>query len=416
MNILSHPWRAIGLCAAFVAYKYSLQVFPGAIASLLMSELNLDGLTLGYLSGSFLYAVVVTQLFVGYWLDRYPVVCLIGFAIGLCGIGAIIFSFSRTFYIMMFARVLMGMGGAFAAAGYFKMTSLIVSQQYFGFVNGLLSTAMTLGILLGQIAFPSLAHLLSWREILRGLGLVGVILGLFFLRFATLANTTQGSDSLPQASLKANINWHDIIVILKNPQNWLLTLYNGLVYAPVGVFTGLWGLSFLQQGHQINSGVVYLLSACVFIGFGIGSPLLGLLVDHKYAHKKIMRYNGYLALSAIIPLIRMSEIPIWLLGVGLFIMGFSAGTVMLGFVIGKSLNNKRTEATLMTLLNTGGVAITAITEPLIGCLLDSRWSGAWLTEGVRAFSLSNYQYSLMILPIYLAVGLILLYYIREPRV
>jgi hypothetical protein len=103
------------------------------------------------------------------------------------------------------------------------------------------------------------------------------------------------------------------------------------------------------------------------------------------------------------------------LGVLLFTIGFSAGSVMLGFVLGKAANDTHAEATLVTLRNTGGVAITAMTEPLIGYLLDRHWNGEWLTEGVRSFNLSNYQYSLMVLPCYLVFALMLLYYVREIR-
>jgi cyanate permease len=253
-----------------------------------------------------------------------------------------------------------------------------------------------------------------WRVVVFGMGMLGILLGFCFLIFVPATSLIENHHTSSMHRLQAPVGWPDIIAILKNPQNWLLTLYNGLIFSPVGVFTGIWGISFLKHGCHINARLANILSACVFIGFGIGSPYIGLLADRSRSSKRIMLYSGCLGLCAVLLLI-YAPLSSWLLGVALFAIGCSAGTVMLGFVLGKALNSVRTEATLVTLLNTGGVAITAMTEPLIGYLLDTHWNGQWLSEGVRYFSLANYQHGLIVLPLYLVSALVLLYYIREPR-
>ena len=46
----------------------------------------------------------------------------------------------------------------------------------------------------------------------------------------------------------------------------------------------------------------------------------------------------------------------------------------------------------------------AVFQPLIGWLLDMRWTGEML-EGARVYSLETYTYELTSLPIFLAIGL-----------
>jgi MFS family permease len=405
-----HPVFVMSLCAIFVIYKYILQVFPGIMAHVLMNEFKMDGLTSGHLSSAFLYSIVITQLFVGYWLDRYNPVILTGSAILLCSIGVFSFGLAKCVYTAIIARTLMGIGGAFAVASYFKMANLFVPKHYFGLVNGLLATALTIGIVLGQVPFAWLLRHTPWRWILWGLSGLGGLLGMFFL--------IKGKDSLyPNPPLSAlsmtTIEREDLLNIVKNPQNWILTIYNGLAFAPVGVFAGLWGIAFLKQSYQLEVHIAALLSACVFIGFGIGSPFMGWLADKTGKAKALMAWNSLISLGSVLIFLYCPHLPFLVLGSLLFMIGFSTGAMMLGFVVGKSINSTHTAATTMTLLNTGGVVVTAITEPLIGYLLDKQWAGEWLDEGIRVFSVAHYQKALMILPVYLIAAFILILLIHS---
>jgi predicted MFS family arabinose efflux permease len=398
---------AIGLCGFFLIYKYVLQVFPSIMGPVLMREFQMNGLITGHLSASFLDALVITQVFVGYWLDRYNATRLTVGAILLCSLGALTFSFSHTMGAAMMARALMGIGGAFAAASYFKMASLLVDARYFSFVSGLLATAVTLGMIIGQVPLAWFAAKVDWRYILWVLSICGALLAAIFALLVPLS--LKSTVRIPQTT---SVNWSDVRTILMNPQNWLLTIYHGLAFAPIGVFAGMWGMAFLKESYHMDQTHAALFAACIFIGFGIGSPIIGYFADYYHKRKQFMLLNGMLVLALITPLIYWPNLPLSILGTLLFIIGFSAGALMLGFTIGKNVNSLKGTATAVTLLNTGGVAITALTEPLIGKLLDLNWKGQWI-EGIRYFTVSDYQKALFILPLYLIGALIILYFIQD---
>lgn len=123
-----------------------------------------------------------------------------------------------------------------------------------------------------------------------------------------------------------------------------------------------------------------------------------------------MVISGLIALFSISWVIYVPQLPLWLLAGLLFIFGFSTGAFMLGFVLGRELNKLTVAATVMALINTGDVIFSALTEPLIGWLLDSRHAGG---GGTATFLLTDYHYALSVVPIYILLSLILVLFIRE---
>lgn len=61
-----------------------------------------------------------------------------------------------------------------------------------------------------------------------------------------------------------------------------------------------------------------------------------------------------------------------------------------------------------TLVMFGGMVL----QPVVGKFLDHSWSGT-MVNGARVFSTTAYQHALVILPIGLALGAILSFFIRE---
>ena len=125
-----------------------------------------------------------------------------------------------------------------------------------------------------------------------------------------------------------------------------------------------------------------------------------------------MLINAFVALVNITQIIYVNYLPLWLLGTLLFIFGFSTGAFMLGFALGRELNKITVAATIIALINTGDIIFSALTQPLIGKLLDANWHGKLLAD-VHYFSAIDYRHALSILPVYILLALILLFFIRD---
>lgn len=404
---LAYPVLVICLAAGFLFYKYVLQIFPSIITDQLMQQFHLTGAGLGGLAATFYYAYMITQLCVGFLLDKYSTRWLTSAAILMCALGVLLFSQSQTVAMAGMSRALMGVGVAFATVAYMKLAALWFSPQHYACVSGLLATAAMAGAVFGQAPLAWLIEQWGWQYCLSIVGLVG--LGLSFLFFMVVRD---GPDRLQQKTATSSLSFKDISQVFKNKQNWLLTLYGGLAFAPVAVFGGLWGNPFLEQAYHLSKTEAASMVSFVFIGLGLGSPLLGLLSDRLNNRRYVMLVSTLVSCVAITLVLYCHPLPAGCLRSLLFLFGFGLGAFMLVFAMGKEMNPLPLTATIIAMINTSDALLDALTEPFIGQLLDMGWEGN-MAHGVHQFSLHSYHTALSVLPLYLVMGAILLLWLKE---
>ena len=399
----------INLAAAFLFYKYVLQIFPSIITDQLMGEFHLTGTGLGSLAATFYYSYMITQLFVGVLLDKYSTRWLTSTAIFSCALGVLLFSQAESVLTASLSRALMGIGVAFATVSYMKLAALWFPPRQYAFISGLLATAAMAGAVFGQAPLAWFINHYSWRYCLSIVGLVGfVFAALFFII------VRDKSPYAEQTTKTATISLKDIGNVLKNKQNWLLTLYSGLAFSPVAVFGGLWGNPFLEQAYSLSKTQAASLISLVFIGLGVGSPILGMLSDRLNNRRGVMFFGTFISGIAITIVLYCNSISMPSLSILLFIFGFGLGAFMLVFAMGKELNHISLTATVIAMINTSDAVLDAITEPLIGKLLDISWDGT-MVNGIHQFSLSSYHFALGLLPLYLIAAMLLVFCLKEPR-
>ncbi len=403
-----YAWLVWFACALFLFYKYILQVYPSIITQQLMAEFHLTGLGLGNLAAYFYYSYLVTQLFVGLLLDKYSPRLLTTLAIVLCALGVLLFAQTHSLTIAAVARTMIGIGVAFSTVSYMKMTSLWFPPKKFAFVCGLLATASMLGAVFGQAPLSLLVKTNGWRHALVYCALLGFAIAALFL---TVAKDKQIQRSKPYVE-KYALQWTDFLTIFKNKQNWLLTFYSGLAFSPIAVFGGLWGNPFLVEAYKISTTQAASLITFSFLGLAAGGPLLGLLSNYLGKRKPTMYFGTLLSCVSLAIVLYSQHLPYGPLSILLFLFGFGIGSFMLGFTVGRETNILALTATVIALINTGDALFNAITEPLIGQLLDSHWTGK-IVNGTHYFTVSNYHFALAVLPAYLFAALFFLYFVKE---
>ncbi len=406
--IAAYPLLIISLCAAFLFYKYVLQIYPSIITDQLMQEFQLTGAGLGNLAATFYYAYMLMQLFVGVILDKYSTRWLTSMAIFGCALGIFLFSYSQTIFEALIARGLMGCGVAFATVAYMKLAANWFPPRQYALIGGLLATAAMAGAVFGQAPLAWLVNQLSWRTSLTAVGIAGFILSaLFFIlvrdapRSATKITTTH-----------AGISLNEILEVFKSKQNWLLTLYGGFAFCPVAVFGGLWGNPFLEQAYMLSKTQAASIISCMFIGLGLGSPIIGFISDRLGNRRYVMLVSTLISLAVLCSVVYGHHLSTFVLSCLLFVFGFFLGSFMLVFTIGKELNSAKLTATVIAMINTSDAILDGITEPGIGKLLDLGWDGK-IVNGIHYFPLHSYHIGLSILPIYLFAGALLLLWVKE---
>jgi MFS family permease len=406
-----YPWLVIFLCALFAFYKYVLQVSPSVMTTDLMHQFQVNGTGLGNLAATYFYAYLVAQLFAGPLLDRYSPRYLTAFAIGLGGLAAFVFANTQVLGAAVFSRALMGISTAFATVSYMKMSVVWFRPNQVAFVDGFLGTAAMVGAMCGQIPLAVLVTHTGWRTSLVYCGMFGLALAFIFLFIVKDKNNPTTGVSSPKRN---NIKWSDVTAILKSKKNWLLTLYSGLAFTPLAVLGGLWGNPFFEVAHHLTRTEAASFTSFIFLGFAVGGPLFGYFADNMQQRMSVTLGGTALALVALVMAIYVTSLPLWLFGLMLFIFGLGMGSYMSCFALAKELNQVGFAGTVVALINTGDALFGSFTEPLIGKILDVVWQGK-IMNGVHYFSTQNFQFALLLLPIYLILALICLFILKQMK-
>lgn len=399
-NFVFYPWLVISFSALFLFYKYVLQVSPSVMTEELMQHFHLDGAGLGNLAAMYFYTYLIVQIFAGPLLDRFSPRKLTSFAIAVAGMGAILFSAADTLLVAWIARACIGIGAAFATVSYMKMATNYFPPKKFAFIGGLLATAAMLGSMGGEAPLAFLVKYVGWEQALFYCGLVGFIIAILFLAFVKDRHSTVQTAT-------STIRWQDLLSILKQKHNWLLMFYSGLAFTPLAVFGGLWGNPFLHTAYGVSTTQAATLTSFMFFGLAVGGPLFGYLSDKLQNRFGMMLSGLMLSFVAISIVLYSPGLNYFALAILLFLFGLGTGAFMLGFAMGRELNNLALMATVVSLINTGDAIFGAFSEPLVGKLLDVFWSGKTL-NGIEVFSLMDFHLSLAILPLYLLLALFFL--------
>lgn len=402
-----YPWAIIIISAITLVYKYIMQVSPSVMTNELMRAFHVYGTGLGNLAATFFYTYLVTQFFVGALLDKFSIRFLTAFALAISAIGTYAFAYADTLTFAFISRALMGIGTGFFTVSYMKLAANWFVPQQFALISGLLATATMVGAIFGEAPLAWLITHHGWRYaimVTAWFGIITTVLYAFVVR-------DHPKNKLAVKS-KYVITLKDVVKIFTKKQNWILTLYSGITFSPLAAFGGLWGTPFLKEAHHLSLTDAASLISLVFVGLAIGGPFFGYISDCLQNRIHIMLVGVIVSLIAIVLIIYLNITPIWFLGILLFFFGFGTGAFMLGFVIGKEINDIALTATVIAIINTGDAVFGAFTEPLIGGFLDAGWKGK-IINGTHCFGVNDFHKAFLLLPCYLVVAIILILFIRD---
>lgn len=402
------PWIVWGLGSAFVFYKYVLEVSPSIMAHELMRDFSLSGTALGNLAACYFYAYLAMQLPVGILLDRLGPRRLITAAIIVCAGASLLFSQATTIWHADLSRILIGAGGAFSAVGTMKLVSIWFEPKRFALLAGLMMTAAMLGAVFGQAPLSLAVAHIGWRDTTCWIAIAGFILSALFW-FAAKDHTIDecsvhtAQEQKLLTSLKA---------VASKKQSWLIAIYSGLAFAPISAFAGLWGIPYLMEVYHHSRPIIASLVSLTFIGFAIGSPLSGWYSNKISKRKPIMMLGTIVSLLCLLIVLYMPDMGLWLLGIVLFVMGFFISFFFVSFATICEINLLIYAGTSIGFINMFNALCGALSEPLIGKILDLSWNGT-MRDGARYFTVANYQHALIALPIGLVIAIVILCFVEE---
>jgi MFS family permease len=404
------PWLVWGLGAALFFAEYFGRVAPSVMVPELMRDFKVTAFALGGLSAFFYYPYVAMQVPVGMIVDRYGPHRLLTSTAVICAAGCLLFAFASNLYMAQLGRMLMGFGASFAFVGTLKLATHWFLPQRFGLLAGLTQALGMLGACVGQAPMAWCVEQLGWRKTLVLVSIsflfLAVLIGLL-VRDRPYNDARQSKHKAVRGSL-----WSGLQQVLLNPQSWWNALYAGLVYAPMAAFAELWGVSFLTNVYHINTQTAAFGSGLIFIGWGIGGPVIGWLSDRIMRRKPILYGSAITGALIIACVLYIPNLPLPVVFLLLFCYGISNTGVAIAYAISSEINPRPVAGTSMAFANMASVIVGTIFQPLIGWLLDKH---AGVTSQVihLSYNAGDYRFALLLLPICMLLGLIFAKLIKE---
>lgn len=402
--------KAILIYAAvslFLLFEMAVQVSPSVMAQNLMHDLNVSAFSLGLISSVYFYTYTAMQIPSGLLFDRLSPGKVIFSAILVCAFGSFIFGYATTFYLACIARLLMGVGSAFAFVSVLVMASKLFRSKWFAVLAGITQMLAAFGAMAGQMPISLLVNDIGWRNTMFVLGVIGIFLAItVFWLIGSKENLARKSTKVIKEEGDVYNIKRSLTLILSQQQTWYIAIYACLLWAPMSGFASLWGVPFLEtfDGLSKNDSVFY--CSMMWLGLACGSPTLGLfstLMNNKVTALIISAAIGIISFGCILEF-KMQGV---LLGLALFLSGAACSGQALSFSLVKNNNAQNMKGTAIAFNNMAVVISGAAFQPLIGWLLDK--------SSMTLNKIDSFKFAISVIFIVYIVGfLIAIMFIKQP--
>ena len=393
-------------CALFFFYAFILRVAPAVMVDDLMKEFSVGAAILGYLSATYLYIYAALQIPLGLVVDKYGLRGVVAGGCALCGIGSIIFSLADSVYLAYLGRGLVGAGAAFSFVGALNMAARWFPSR-FAVLGGWAQMMGSAGGFVGQAPLSLAVAIFGWRSCNLSLGIAGLFLAILLL----FSVRDPKEDQKPRDNFSI---WVSLKNVCANTQTWLATVAAAGLTGALLAFGGLWGVPYLMKARAIDKPDAASFISIIFVGWAIGAPFFGWLSDRIGRRRILLLWGTFGAALTTGTTILVPTLSTTLVIVILLLQGFFSASMILGFALAKDNNPSESSGVALGLINTFVVGSGAILQPLVGVLLDYRWTGEMFV-GIRVFNLMDFQVSMLILPFVCLISFASAFYIREPQ-
>jgi len=169
---------------------------------------------------------------------------------------------------------------------------------------------------------------------------------------------------------------------------------------------------FLRVVHDLTPKLAADCNAFVFFGWLIGAPIAGWLSDHLKSRRMPLLVAGLASAVTITLVIYVTNLSLWELKLLLFLFGVFCSAEVIVFAAGKENYALNVSGTALAVVNMIVMLGGLVFQPVVGLLLDWRWSGA-MQGHVPVYAVSDYQHALIILPIGMIIAAVLSLILKE---
>lgn len=331
------------ILAALYFFSYFHRVALTVISLDLIRAFHISATSLGLMSSAYFYSYAGAQLPVGAFSDVLGTRKTILIFVLLASSGTIIFGLAQNIIVATVGRALIGLG----VGGIYIPTAKYISSQYheeqFASLNGMLLAAGNTGAIFASAPLGFIVEGIGWRSCFLIVGFI--TLGLLMLSVLFLKKMSSSGN---------RINFRELFKKLTLSRNiWLLIISNACAYGALMAFQGLWAVPYLVNIYKVTRTTASNTVMSIALGMIVGAPVIGMVSDKIFKSKKGVLVGGFgiflcmWSALAFFPASLSYKSLYWIF----FMMGFSAGSVVL---IGAIINEnypRRTFATTASFIN-----------------------------------------------------------------
>jgi MFS family permease len=377
----------------FVVYSFCLNTAAAVFSDPIKTALQASNVGVSMAAGAFILGFACMQIPAGYLLDRFNARFVVTSGVLLLAVGNVIISFSNNLVIYTLANFLQGVGASFAFIAAAVLISQWFSAKAFPILFGLTQTLSCVLAGLIHYYFTIALQIHAWYEIYRGLAVFGFTLLILTLLLVKTPSAYQRSAGI---SLKKSLS-----IVLKNKQIWLCSIAASASFGVLLAYAGLWYMQ-VEKFYSVENLQAVIIGGMIFIGIGIGTPLLGWLSNKVKSRMMVIHLT--LALGAMTLLL------------GLYLPHFAIDTLIIAqiisFLIGFFLSGSMLFYTMVSELSSGATRGVAISVLNTAVFLFNTIMLFIPYLFVTAFSTTFFTY-LWILPFFVIFAILLLYFIKD---
>lgn len=391
--------------ALFFFYAWILRVTPSVIIDELMRDFAFGAAAVGNLSAFYFYGYAGMQIPVGLLMDRFGPRRLMTLAGLGCAAGCVLFALAPTLWALSLGRLLIGATSAFGLVGAMMVAGQWFPPARFALLSGLAMMLGMAGGVFGQAPLRLLVERLDWRPASLALASGGILLAV--AAFATVRDRARGSSNLRQVMT-------GLARVGRNRQTWLIAIAGLGATGPLLGFASLWGVPYLVLTQGLDRTAAAGVTSTVFIGWGVGAPVIGLLSDRIRRRKLPFVLGLTLTAVAMAALAWIPGLPLWAVSVLCFLCGFGGSSQIVGFAAVRELNPPAAAGAAIGIVNAAVTGGGALYQPLLGWLLDLAWTGE-MAGGARVYAPAAYGTAFSVLVAGALVGVACTLMMRETR-
>jgi len=381
------------IATLFVVYSFCLNTAAAVFSEAIKTSLQVSNMEVSIAVGAFIVGFALMQIPAGYLLDKYNARFVVSSGVLLLALGNILISFADNIVLFSLANLVQGIGASFA----FIAAGIVISQwfsfQLFPILFGLTQTlSCILAAIIHYIFTVELANH-TWNEIYQILAVFGILL---FILSLILVKSPAGFKRPKALSLVASLKQD-----FANNQIILCTLAATTSFGTLLAYAGFWYLN-VQKFYAVGILDAVAISGMIFIGIGIGTPLLGWLSNRLQSRKAVLHVTlclGAMFLLMCLYLPHYQVNTLFIIKTISLLTGFLLSGSMLFYTVVSEISSNSTRGVALSVTNTGVFLFNTLLM-FIPYFFITNMSTLFFTY-------------LWILPFFIIIAILLNYFINE---